>query len=42
LSVASRNGSSSLGRDVDRISMVLNSERSQSWLLTTISGKSLA
>jgi len=32
----------SLGGDADRISMALRSERSQSWLLTTISGKSLA
>jgi hypothetical protein len=30
-----------MGRDAYRISMVLNFERLQSWLLTTISGKSL-
>jgi hypothetical protein len=34
--------SPSLGREVYRISMVLNSERSPSWLLTTISGRSRA
>jgi hypothetical protein len=32
----------SFGRDVNRISMMLNSERSQPWSLTTISRKSRA